>query len=79
VIVVIFVIYASNLWLVIALTHNPYVMCAYVCEACGNECLRFSDQESQMCGHMCLKHGRMSSLFHGIIASYLVLVRYKNS
>lgn len=24
--------------------------CAYVCEVCGNECLRHPDQESQMCG-----------------------------
>ncbi|UOF92300.1 four-helix bundle copper-binding protein [Fodinisporobacter ferrooxydans] len=29
-------------------------LCAYVCEACGNECMKFPDRESQMCGQMCL-------------------------
>ncbi|ETT40473.1 hypothetical protein M2277_005755 [Paenibacillus sp. LBL] len=30
-------------------------LCAYICEACGNECAKFADQESQMCSRMCLK------------------------
>lgn len=29
--------------------------CAYVCDTCGNECLSHADQESKMCGQMCLK------------------------
>lgn len=32
--------------------------CAYVCEVCGNECLKHPDQESQSCGQMCLKCAR---------------------
>jgi hypothetical protein len=32
--------------------------CAYVCEVCGNECLKHPDQESQMCGQMCLNCAR---------------------
>ena len=28
-------------------------LCAYVCSICGNECLRFRDEESQRCGMIC--------------------------
>lgn len=39
--------------------HSPYSkpiagLCASICEACGNECARFSDKESQKCAHICL-------------------------
>lgn len=37
--------------------------CAYVCEVCGNECLRHPDQESQMCGRMCLNCVRKCRAF----------------
>jgi hypothetical protein len=37
--------------------------CAYVCEVCGNECLRYPDQESQMCGRMCLNCARECRAF----------------
>lgn len=30
-------------------------LCAYVCETCGTECLKFPDAESQQCGQMCLQ------------------------
>jgi hypothetical protein len=29
-------------------------LCARICEACGNECARFSDQASQSCSRVCL-------------------------
>jgi hypothetical protein len=29
-------------------------LCAFICETCGNECLKFQDQESQFCGYTCL-------------------------
>lgn len=29
-------------------------LCASICEACGNECARFNDSESQKCAHICL-------------------------
>ena len=29
-------------------------LCAIICEACGNECARFTDQESQKCAQICL-------------------------
>lgn len=29
--------------------------CSYICEACGNECLKHADHESRMCGQMCLE------------------------
>lgn len=29
-------------------------LCASICEACGNECARFTDKESQKCAHICL-------------------------
>lgn len=32
--------------------------CAYVCEICGNECLKHTDQDSQKCGQMCLNCAR---------------------
>jgi hypothetical protein len=43
--------------------HSPFSkslceLCAYVCEYCAKECLRFSDQESQYCAQMCLNCAR---------------------
>lgn len=29
-------------------------LCAMICEACGNECMRFPDQHSQHCARVCL-------------------------
>ncbi|MFZ5945366.1 MAG: four-helix bundle copper-binding protein [Bacillota bacterium] len=29
-------------------------LCAMICEACANECLRFPDQHSQHCAQVCL-------------------------
>lgn len=29
-------------------------VCARACELCSQECLRFTDAESQNCGHMCI-------------------------
>jgi len=29
-------------------------LCALICEACANECLRFPDQHSQHCAQVCL-------------------------
>lgn len=29
-------------------------LCAYICEVCGKECAKFSDQESQRCSRICL-------------------------
>lgn len=29
-------------------------ICAYICEMCGRECLRFPDVESQNCARICL-------------------------
>lgn len=29
-------------------------LCAYICEICGNECLRHPDPESQNCARVCL-------------------------
>ncbi len=29
-------------------------LCAYICEACGQECSRFPDQMSQNCARVCL-------------------------
>lgn len=37
--------------------------CAFVCEYCGNECLRYPDHESQMCGKMCLECARACRSF----------------
>ena len=39
--------------------HSPYSkalagLCASICEACGNECARFTDKKSQKCAHVCL-------------------------
>lgn len=42
--------------------------CAYVCEVCGHECLMHPDQESQMCGRICLncaKECRSYAMQHG--------------
>jgi len=40
--------------------HSPFTKrilseCAYVCDACANECLKFPDMESQRCAQICLK------------------------
>jgi hypothetical protein len=48
--------------------NSPYTQslanyCAYVCEACANECLRFSDHDSQLCGQTCLECARACRTF----------------
>lgn len=50
--------------------HSPFAkslchLCAYVCEACANECLKFPDHESQMCARMCLKCAEDCRAFAG--------------
>lgn len=30
-------------------------LCAYICEVCGNECLKYCDEASQKCAHICLQ------------------------
>lgn len=29
-------------------------LCAQICEVCGNHCLQHPDEQSQICGHVCL-------------------------
>jgi len=38
-------------------------LCAFVCEICGNECLKFRDAESQRCGRICLDCARECRAF----------------
>ena len=38
-------------------------VCAFVCEVCGNECLKFRDAESQRCGRICLDCARACRAF----------------
>lgn len=38
-------------------------LCAYICEICGNECLRHRDAESQRCGRICLNCARECKAF----------------
>jgi len=38
-------------------------MCASICDVCGNECLRFPDQESQHCAQICLNCARECRTF----------------
>lgn len=33
-------------------------LCAYICEICGEECLRHKDAESQRCGRICIECAR---------------------
>ena len=33
-------------------------LCARICEACGNECAKFPDMESQHCAHVCMNCAR---------------------
>lgn len=33
-------------------------LCAFICEVCGKECLKFPDRESQNCGRICLNCAR---------------------
>ncbi|QHZ45965.1 four-helix bundle copper-binding protein [Bacillus sp. NSP9.1] len=37
---------------------SPASVCAKICEACGNHCLRHPDQQSQKCGQTCLQCAR---------------------
>lgn len=30
-------------------------LCAYVCDMCGRECMKFKDDESQKCSEMCMQ------------------------
>ncbi|MBM7646978.1 hypothetical protein JOD45_003213 [Scopulibacillus daqui] len=36
-------------------TKHMCLLCAYICECCGHECLKYPDHESQMCGRLCLQ------------------------
>ncbi|WP_202976485.1 four-helix bundle copper-binding protein [Anaerophilus nitritogenes] len=38
-------------------------LCAYICEVCGTECLRFPDPESQHCAQVCLHCARECRVF----------------
>lgn len=38
-------------------------LCAYICQMCGKECLRFKDSESQNCGRVCLNCARECQIF----------------
>jgi hypothetical protein len=38
-------------------------LCAHICEACANECLRFSDQHSQHCAQVCFRCARECRTF----------------
>lgn len=38
-------------------------LCACVCEACGSECVRVSDQESQNCARVCMHCARECRTF----------------
>jgi hypothetical protein len=33
-------------------------LCGLVCETCGTECLRYTDQTSRICGQMCMQCAR---------------------
>lgn len=41
-------------------------LCAYICSVCGNECLKFRDDESQACGRMCHICAKECSAFAGM-------------
>jgi len=43
--------YIARMSLVAKCTAN---LCAYVCEACANECMRFPDMHSQHCAQVCM-------------------------
>lgn len=34
------------------------LLCAHVCEVCGNECMKFPDAASRQCGQICLNCAR---------------------
>jgi hypothetical protein len=38
-------------------------LCAYICECCGHECMKFQDHESQMCAQTCFKCARECRAF----------------
>lgn len=38
-------------------------LCAYICEACGMECAKFPDLESQNCAKICLHCARECRIF----------------
>ncbi|WP_278046726.1 hypothetical protein [Clostridium sp. DJ247] len=38
-------------------------LCASICEACGIECSKFSDPESQNCSQICVHCARECSTF----------------
>lgn len=38
-------------------------LCAQICEACGNHCLRHPDPESQYCGRVCLHCAQLCRAF----------------
>jgi len=41
-------------------------LCASVCEACANECLKFPDPDSQNCGRICLNCARECRVFAAV-------------
>lgn len=41
-------------------------LCAQVCEACGEHCLRMPDPQSQFCGRVCLDCARECRAFAGM-------------
>lgn len=40
-------------------------LCGQICEICGNECAKFSDEESQECSRICLNCARECRAFAG--------------
>ncbi|MFZ5968416.1 MAG: four-helix bundle copper-binding protein [Bacillota bacterium] len=38
-------------------------LCAYVCDMCGNECMKFPDPESQSCARICHHCARECRMF----------------
>lgn len=39
-------------------------LCAHICEACGQECLRFPDQMSQECAQVCFHCAKVCRRFN---------------
>lgn len=47
--------------------HNMAGLCACICEACGRECARFKDPESQNCARVCLNCARECRKFASLV------------
>ncbi|WP_233531231.1 four-helix bundle copper-binding protein [Paenibacillus alkalitolerans] len=49
-----------------AFSRQAAALCAVICEACGMECSRFPDAESQHCARICLHCARECRAFTGM-------------